>query len=467
MGKVLSHIVFTLLFLSLSVEKLNAQDIFRSVCRGNIERVDSLLQMQSIDVLDNRGRSLLHWAVACKRNNSFDYLIERNIVTYHEDNQESTPLHMAVRYENEHAFDILINLETYSLWEFKIGPVLLETAILIKSPPFVKKLIDEGVDINIPNTRGSIPVEIAERINSQEIFDYLVSAGADTNAIRRLRLVGEYMGQDAPELASTLFAPNFISTEESEFGSIFNAKGTEFYFGVDNFGKNEIRLSKLIDGVWTKPEVILSHPTYGYNDPFLSNDEQQLYFISNHALDGIGERKDIDIWYVEKTVEDVWSEPINVGSEINTSNNEYYISFTDQGIMYFSSNGHNPDKQDYDIYFSTVINGEFQTPKALPDEINTDEYEADVFISPDESYIIFTSVRAEGYGQGDLYISFKDSNDNWSESVNMGDSVNSEYYEYCPFVTKDGKFLFFTSNQDIYWVSTDFILELKTQLDEN
>ena len=222
-----------------------------------------------------------------------------------------------------------------------------------------------------------------------------------------------------------------------------------------------------MDGIWTKPEVMLSHPVYGYNDPFLSNDEKRLYFISNRALDGIGERKDIDIWYVERTDNGKWSDPINAGPEINTSDNEYYISFTEYGTMYFSSNGHNPNKQDYDIYYSTFLDGEFQAPVALPDEINTDEYEADVFISPDEFFIIFTSIRTDGYGQGDLYISFKDSNGNWSESINMGDTVNSEFYEYCPFVTKDGKYLFFTSNQDIYWVSTDLISTLKAQINEN
>jgi len=77
-----------------------------------------------------------------------------------------------------------------------------------------------------------------------------------------------------------------------------------------------------------------------------------------------------------------------------------------------------------------------------------------VFIAPDESYMIFCAVRREGLGQGDMYISFKDANGNWGQSVNMGAPFNTEGHELCPFVSKDGKYLFYTSNQDIYWVST-------------
>ena len=93
--------------------------------------------------------------------------------------------------------------------------------------------------------------------------------------------------------------------------------------------------------------------------------------------------------------------------------------------------------------------------------INSEQYEADVFISPDESYIIFCSTRENGFGRGDLYVSFKNFDGTWSKTINMGAEINSSNYEYCPFVTKDGKYLFYTSNQDIYWVSTDIIKKIK------
>ena len=260
-----------------------------------------------------------------------------------------------------------------------------------------------------------------------------------------------------------MFAPNFISTEEQEFGSVFNSKGTEFYFGVDVNGRNEIRYSKIVGNRWSKPKTIFSHERYGYNDPFLSNDENRLYFISKRALDGKGKLKDVDIWYAER-VDNGWSEPINAGLNINTGGDEYYISFTNNGTMCFSSNGHlrkDTARKDHDIYFSKLVYNKFQKPVLLDNAVNTTNYEADVFVSPDESYIIFCSTRNGGFGRGDLYISFKNSDGTWTKAMNMGKEINTSHYEYCPFVTKDGKYLFYTSNQDIYWVSTEIINALK------
>ena len=75
-----------------------------------------------------------------------------------------------------------------------------------------------------------------------------------------------------------------------------------------------------------------------------------------------------------------------------------------------------------------------------------------MFIAPDESYIIFCSARKSGFGRGDLYISFKDENGGWQEAQNMGKPINTEKHELCPFMTSDGRYLFYTSNQNIYWV---------------
>ena len=133
--------------------------------------------------------------------------------------------------------------------------------------------------------------------------------------------------------------------------------------------------------------------------------------------------------------------------------------------MYFSSNKNAVENKqhNFNIYSSELKEGIFQEPKLLDDSINTKAYEADVFVSPDESYVIFCSIRKEGYGKGDLYISFKDETGNWSKATNMGAVINTEGHELCPFVTKDGKYFFYTSNQDIYWVDASVIQELKKQ----
>ncbi len=451
-------IIFLLSHLSTS-----AQSIFNAVCQGNVNKVDSLLQHNPLDIKDDRGRSLLHWAVGCQQEVIFDFLIKKGIPLNQEDNQEQIPMHVAIRRSDTVSFGKLQQLQPDDTWVNQYGMSLLVLAILNKNKPMVAKLTEAGVEVNQVNERGSTPLEVAKRTEANDIYKLLLSLGADESKIRIITMKGKYMGQPPPTLTPKLFAPNFISTEESEFGSIFNAEGTEFYYGVDVNGKNEIRYSQIINNQWSKPKAILSHERYGYNDPFLSPNEDRLYCISNRALDGIGKRKDIDIWYIEKNKKG-WSVPINAGSNINSEGNEYYISFTREGTMYFSSNGKAPKKgkkADHDIYYANFVNGAFQPPVILGSAINTDAYEADVFIAPDESYIIFCSTREGGFGRGDLYISFKQAEGNWSKAANMGKAINTSEYEYCPFVTKDGKYLFYTSNQDIYWVSTAIFDELR------
>lgn len=269
----------------------------------------------------------------------------------------------------------------------------------------------------------------------------------------------KYLKQSPPSLTPIIFAPDIISKQgQHEFGSIFSEDGTEFFYGVDINGKADIRYTKLDSNIWTQPEIIISHPTYSYNDPFLSPDEDRLYYISDMPIEGDDNKKDYDIWYSVKKGNG-WSKPLNAGQNINTNKNEYYTSFTSNGTMYFASNknAERENKRDFDIYFSKKVGGEFKDPITLSNVINTKNYEADVFIAPDESYLIFCSTREGGFGQGDLYISFKNKDGEWSHSKNMGEPINSEYHELCPFVTKDGKYLFFTSKKDIYWVSSDII----------
>ncbi len=434
-----------------------SQNIYRTACRGNMERLDSLLATTKINTQDQRGRSLLHWAVGCNQKEVFDYLLEKGIKTDLEDNEGATPLYMSVRFQNMEFFNRLVALQPDKGWKEKQGGFLFEKAILNRDLKFVQKLTETGVPLNVVNSKGSTPLEIALRIETDSIADWLKSNGAKMELVRNFEARGPYLGQEPPGKTPKVFAPNFISTEEYEFGSVFNAKGDEFYYGVDLGGRNVIRYSELRNNVWSKPKTILSHEKYGYNDPFLSPEENRLYFISNQAMDGQGEPKDIDIWYVERQNEG-WSAPINAGPNINSEKEEYYISFTKEGTLYFASD---KNQSHHDIYYSPFSNGEFQPAVKLGGSINTDAYEADVFVDPNEDYLIFCAQRDDGLGRGDLYISFKESDGSWSPSKNMGEAVNTEHHELCPFVTTDGKFLFYTSQQDIYWVSTDILGTLR------
>ena len=274
----------------------------------------------------------------------------------------------------------------------------------------------------------------------------------------------QYIDSNIPTTTPLLFAKDFISKDSIyEFGSIFNKEMDEFYFAIDSAGRALIKLSQFQNGKWSHPKSIISDEEFSFNDPFLSNDEKRLYYISDMPRNQRDTIKDYDIWYSER-INDHWSDPINAGPKINSDANEYYISFTKDGAMYFASNIGKSEKRqhDFDIYKAPYLKGKFESPQKLNDSINSRRYEADVFIAPDESYIIYCSARKKEFGR-DLFISFKDEKGNWTKSKNMGEKINTKGPELCPFVTKDGKFFFYTSNQDIYWVSTEIFKEIKSE----
>ena len=108
----------------------------------------------------------------------------------------------------------------------------------------------------------------------------------------------------------------------------------------------------------------------------------------------------------------------------------------------------------------------FEDPVELPEAVNADGgYNS--LVAPDESYLIFSTQRdGDGFGEGDLYISFRNPDDTWTKAMNMGPSVNSFALDYCPGLSSDGKYFFFSSRrlgtEDIFWMEAGIIDELKS-----
>lgn len=136
-----------------------------------------------------------------------------------------------------------------------------------------------------------------------------------------------------------------------------------------------------------------------------------------------------------------------MGAPINTAMDEFYPVITDSKNIYFTLD--NPELNQKDnIYMSEYVDGAYQQPKQLSDSINSDGYEFNAFVSPDESLLIYTRHNNEGgFGSGDFYISRRVKDGDWSPSENMGPTINSDKMEYCTFVDMSTKTLYFTSNE--------------------
>lgn len=275
------------------------------------------------------------------------------------------------------------------------------------------------------------------------------------------QLVGDYLGQKPPGLEPELFAPGIVSTPEAtELNAVFSPGGNTFYFtrkAQTPDGINTIMVMERIEGRWTQPRTAPFSGDHAEADPFFAPDGNTLFYISTKPARG---RRPYDLLVMHKT-ETGWSEPVNPGLPLNSPQNDYYPSITSDGVLYFGSNRPG-SRGGRDIYKSRYVDGTFTEPQNVGEPVSSDYAEGDVYIAPDERYIIFVcDGRPDGFGSGDLYICFKKTDGAWSSPINMGESVNSESYDFCPIVSPDGKYFFFSRSGDVYWADAKLIDTLR------
>jgi Tol biopolymer transport system component len=251
---------------------------------------------------------------------------------------------------------------------------------------------------------------------------------------------------EPPEKVS-LFGEGTVSTLMNERDFAISPDGTEIYFTIStpkSSFQTIVFCKKTEQGGWTSPTVVSFAGMFSDLEPAFSADGQTLYFVSNRPTTGT-ERKDFDIWKVTRSSSG-WNAPVNVGSPINTEEDEFYPSITNSGNLYYTA-AYAGGTGKEDIYVAKWKNNQYQQPIALDTAVNSRFYEFNAFVAPNEQYILFTSYgRKDDAGGGDLYMSNKDAKGNWLPAKNMK-NINSNQLDYCPYVSPDGKSLFFTSER--------------------
>lgn len=145
------------------------------------------------------------------------------------------------------------------------------------------------------------------------------------------------------------------------------------------------------NGNWSEPvQLEFTKNKFNYSQPFLSEDGERLYFVSDNTNGKGG----LDIWITEKEL-GKWTHPTNLGESINTDKDEVFPYEYSKGILYFSSNKSN-GLGGFDIY----LGGEDLDSKLLPSPIN----------SSFDDFSFITSNGVEGYlssnrdGSDDIFI---------------------------------------------------------------
>jgi len=276
----------------------------------------------------------------------------------------------------------------------------------------------------------------------------------------------DYFGQTPPGDTAVVFAPGIISLpNRTECRIVFSPTGNECFFNVwaADYSSAKIYATKRVNNSWSPP--VEASFSIGHMDsgPFLSSDGNRLYF---HYANYKGPEP-YNIWMVKRTSQG-WSNPIHLPSPINSDYRDGAYSETNNGIVYFTSTRPGGFDTKGDIWRTRKVPGKPLQVENLGAIVNSSAWDASPCIAPDESYLIFTSERPGGYGNSNLYITYKKEDGSWTIPVNMeitGAGINRKKTATGDAsLSPDGRFLFFSRSRDIYWVSTKVIDDIKKRV---
>jgi len=173
-------------------------------------------------------------------------------------------------------------------------------------------------------------------------------------------------------------------------------------------------------------------------------DGSTMYFSrAFHANNTGGKFAGTDIWVSKKDANGQWLPAANMGGKWNNKRSNSVIGINKDNTVVYLLNAYSNKSG---ISFSKLYSGEWQKPEfiSIPG-INRDDF-VGFYANPSFDVILISMKGKDSYGQEDLYVSLKDSFGNWTEPKNLGTTINTEGFEISPFLSIDKSKLFFTSN---------------------
>ncbi|MEL6135704.1 MAG: hypothetical protein AAFR59_20285, partial [Bacteroidota bacterium] len=186
---------------------------------------------------------------------------------------------------------------------------------------------------------------------------------------------------------------------------------------------------------------------YEEREPVLADDGSALYFWRRATPDNVGGANDPgDIWFASQGFRSGWSYPDHFTPPINTRGQEFIWQVSpDHDTLWIVSNnyGAGPNGVGY-MYRNSENNWSRIYPIFIQDFQYKGEYKD--FYFTDQRVMVLVNEGQTTYGGSDLYLAFPKNDTAWQKPINMGPMINTEKDEDAPFLTPDGKALYFNSN---------------------
>jgi len=186
----------------------------------------------------------------------------------------------------------------------------------------------------------------------------------------------------------------------------------------------------------------------------------------------LNERQKHEDFYSSNNLNGAWAKRRNIGPPINSVGNEGAQCISPDGqILFFTSCEEGPgqyaaDRKGFgscDIFFSQKVGDTWSKPQNMGQPINSQYWDTQPSISSDGNNLFFVSKRNGGKGGSDIWMSTLTKEGYWGTPVNLGDSINTEYDEASPFIHPDNQTLYFSSYGHTGMGSSDLFITRKNK----
>lgn len=250
-----------------------------------------------------------------------------------------------------------------------------------------------------------------------------------------------------------------LSTPAQETFPTLSADGTRLYFTRDG----TILVSERRGDGWASPDTASFSGHHDDSAPYVAPEGDALLFTSNRPNPAYEQDPDArrrkDLWIVRQRDDGGWGPPAPLPAPVNVDSlGEYHGGLARGGVIYFVSYARPGGYGRSDLYRAVPLVAGYHVENLGP-ALNTKASEADVYVAPDERFLLFAATDLPGsYGADDIYVSYQ-RDDGWTPPRNLGPRVNSFAYEYAPWIDFREGFLYFTSfrrgSADLYRVPLD------------
>jgi Tol biopolymer transport system component len=261
--------------------------------------------------------------------------------------------------------------------------------------------------------------------------------------------------------AAERFEPRIVARPDTEESMLtVGPGGNEIYWGVSRAWFPMSRVSE----IWTAHRTARGWSagarapfSFGFSDgdPFVSPDGRRIYFVSMRPVGA--PRKDFDLYVAERGPQG-WGPARNLGTSVNSGEDELYPSVSADGMIYYASERSGT----WRIYRNRLQgDGSYGAAEELPAPVNIPNvWSFNPFISADGRTLVFTSLnRPGGMGKGDIWVATAGADGQFREVRNAGPAVNSAEDEFHATLSPDRRALFFVrrtgardANADIFWI---------------